>query len=514
MPGHSQARYSQSGAASAAELPSIAPVLPGWLTVLQATVSFPAMLGAMLVGSVFCILRGFRVDPDLWWHIRIGQDILRTHRWPTTDPYSFTVFGTPWLAYEWLGDVVIGFVARFGLQALAALLILLAVAIIISLYYYASLCAKNSKAGFVSTIILCIFALGNFTLRPQMFGFLFLIITLIILEWFRLGRPKALWILPPLSLLWVNAHGSWIIGICVMVLTLVGGLFSFALGSIEGVRWSFRQRIQLELAILGSLAMIPLTPYGTQLCTYPFLTASSFPLAVNSITEWFPMPFNTAWGKAFLSLLVASFLLHAAFHFKFRAQQWALALGGTVMACLHMRFVLLFVPFFAPILAIMLARWLQPYHPEKDKFILNFALMVAVVFAMVRYFPTASQLQRAVESQFPVRAVNFLRGYPVKGPIFNNFSYGGYLINNLPEQKVFMDGREDLYEFEGVMSDYLQVIEFKPAAFSVLKFYRIRICMLERGEPLAVVLAQLPDWQRIYYDDGTVIFELRDSHAF
>ena len=344
-----------------------------------------------------------------------------------------------------------------------------------------------------------------------MFGFLFLVITLIVLEWFRLGRPKALWILPPLFLLWVNAHGSWIIGICVILLTLGSGLFSFELGSIQGVRWSERERIQLELALLGSLAMIPLTPYGTQLCTYPFLTASSIPLGVASVTEWFPMPFNTAWGKAFLLLLVGCFLLHAAFHFKFRAQQWALGIGGAVMACLHMRFVLLFVPFFAPILAIMLARWLQPYHREKDKFILNFVLMAATLFAMVRYFPTPSQLQRSVEAQFPVRAVNFLHSRPVIGPIFHNYAYGGYLIGNLPEYKVFIDGREDLYEFEGVMADFLQVTGLKPAAFPVLKFYGIRVCLLERGEPLAVVLAEHPNWQRIYYDDSSEIFERRDS---
>jgi hypothetical protein len=487
------------------------PVTPAWLGLLKLAVSFPALLGAILVGLVFYQLRGFRVDPDLWWHIRIGQDILRTNHWPTTDSFSFTAAGTPWIAYEWLGDVTIGYIAKFGLPALCALLILLGGAITVSLYYYASLCAKNCKAGFLSVIVLSLFALGNFNLRPQMFGFLFLVITLIVLEHFRQGRSKALWIVPPLFLLWVNTHGSWIIGICVICLTLVGGLFSFELGSVEGVRWSERERTQLELALLGALAMVPLTPYGTQLCTYPFLTASSIPLGVANVTEWFPMPFNTMWGKAFLTVLVGSLILQTVYHFKFRVQQWALGIGGAVMACMHMRFVLLFVPFFAPILATMFARWLQPYRREIDKFALNALLIAAVVLAMVRSFPTPAQLQHAVEIQFPVGAVNFLRRYPVKGPIFNNYSYGGYLINNLPEQKVFMDGREDLYEFEGVMGDYLQVMGLKPAAFPVLKFYGVRICILERGEPLAVVLEEHPDWMRIYYDDSSVIFERRPT---
>src|SRR5690349_17946815 len=62
--------------------------------------SFPAMCGAMLVGAVFANLRAFYVDPDLWWHLRTGELILSTHRWATTDLYSYTSAGTPYLFYE------------------------------------------------------------------------------------------------------------------------------------------------------------------------------------------------------------------------------------------------------------------------------------------------------------------------------------------------------------------------------------------------------------------------------
>jgi hypothetical protein len=476
------------------------------LEALKWAVSFPAMLGMFLIGRIFYEARNFVVDPDVWWHIKVGQDILRSHHWPTTDPYSFTVLGSPWIAYEWLGDVAIGFVAKFGLQALDALLILLGGAIATGLYYYASLCAKNSKAGFASATIVSIFAMENFNLRPQMFGFLFLVITLLVLEHFRQGRPKALWILPPLFLIWINAHGSWIIGLGVILLTLVAGLFNFDVGSVEGVRWTEKQRIQLELALLGSLAMIPLTPYGTQLATYPFMVASSLPLNAENVIEWLPMPFDALLGKLFLAVVVGSFVLQTLYHFKFRLVQWVLCIGGAVMACLHVRFVLLFAPFFCPILAIMLARWLEQYHRDKDKFVLNAVLMAGVAFAMVRYFPTQSQLEHAVETQSPVRAVNFLHSHPVEGPLFNNYRYGGYLIDNLPEHKVFIDGRGDLYEFGGVMGDYVQVVNVRPAAFSVLKFYGIRTVLLQQNEPLAVFLAEHPDWKRIYKDDISVIF--------
>jgi hypothetical protein len=480
------------------------------LEALRWIFSFPVMLGACLVTALISQLRDFQVDPDVWWHIKNGQTIVASHHWPTVDPYSFTVSGTPWIAYEWLGDVVIGYIARFGLQALEAFVMAFAGLIAVAIYYYAALSARNSKAGFVSAFVVSVFAIANFNLRPQMFGALFLAITLIVLELFRQGRWKALWVIPPLFLLWINAHGSWIIGLGVILVTFVSGLFEFQIGSIQSVRWTEKQRIQLEFALLGSLIVIPLTPYGTQLASYPFLVASSLPLNMAFVEEWFPMPFNIYWGKLFLGLLVGAFLLQVMYRFTFRLQQWILALGGIVMACVHVRFVLLFAPFFAPILAIMLARWIDQYQRGIDKYVLNGVLMAGMAFATVWYFPTGSELDHDVEKQFPVRAVNFLRNHPVQGPMFNTYGYGGYLIAYLPEQKVFIDGRGDLYELGGAFADFVQVEELKPAAFSILRSYGIRTCIIARNEPLAVVLAERHDWKRIYGDDQTVVFQRQD----
>ncbi len=481
------------------------------LQTLKWAFSFPAMLGAGLVGRVFYEARTFFIDPDLWWHIKVGQDLMRTHHFPTTDPYSWTVAGQPWMAYEWLGDAAIGFVGKFGPQALNALLIGLSSVIMLTLYYYASFCARNAKAGFVSALLLCSFAFANFHLRPQMFGFLFLILTLIMLERFRQGCSRSLWFLPPLFLVWINTHGSWVVGMGVIMLSIVCGLFSFRIGSVESVAWTEKQRTQLELALLASIAVIPFTPYGTRLAAYPFLVASSLPLNVRYVLEWQPMPFNIWWGQMFLVVLAGAFALQEMYHFNFRLQEWVLGLGGIVMVCLHVRFVLVFVPFFAPILATMLARWIPGYKREKDKFVLNGVLMAGVVFGMVWYFPTRSKLEQRIKEEFPVRAVNFLHSHPVQGPLFDNYGYGGYLIANLPEYKVFIDGRGDLYELGGTFADYLTVATLKPSAFSVLRSYGIRTCLLERNEPLAVVLAVHPDWKQIYSDDASVIFVRRDS---
>ena len=182
--------------------------------------SFPAMLGTFLVGWAFSVLRNFYVDPDVWWHIRVGQDILRTHHWPTTDSYSFTAAGTPWIAYEWLGDAALGSVAQWGgLASLFGFLMTMAVLVIIGLFYLATLRSGNSKAGFVSASLMSTLALISMTLRPQMIGYLFLVVLLIVLEYFRKGVSWPMWGLPLLFMVWVNVHGSfvWGLGCCVFI---------------------------------------------------------------------------------------------------------------------------------------------------------------------------------------------------------------------------------------------------------------------------------------------------------
>ncbi|HXW16255.1 MAG TPA: hypothetical protein VEN79_17235, partial [Terriglobia bacterium] len=97
--------------------------------------SFPAALGVLLAGCMFVPLRNFSVDPDIWWHIKVGATLLSTHRFPTTDPYSFTAAGSPWIAYEWLGELLLGAVQRaWGLSGLMALDLVFTTAILFALY--------------------------------------------------------------------------------------------------------------------------------------------------------------------------------------------------------------------------------------------------------------------------------------------------------------------------------------------------------------------------------------------
>lgn len=481
-----------------------------WLEILKWIFSFPAMLGAFLVGAVFYYGRSFIVDPDVWWHIKTGQMILATHHWPTTDAYSFTAHGQPWMAYEWAGEVLIGWVSRIGgVRALDFLLIVLGAAVVIALYVLGTVRSGSSKAGFAAAAILLPLATSSFTLRPQMVGYLFLILTLIALELFRQGKHWAAWTLPALMLAWVNTHGSFIVGLGAIFLYWICGLVEFQKGSIEAKRWSPRERRSLLLIFTLCLAVLSVTPYGARLAAYPFNMAFSQPLNVANIQEWQPMPFQILGAKIFLAIVLGFFLLQMAFDFTWRIEELLLFAGGFVETCLHRRFVLMFVPFTVPLLAVVAARWITSYHRKKDKYVLNAVLMAGVVAAMVHYFPTRAKLDAKVAEKFPVQAVEYLRQHPIPGPMFDNYDFGGYLVH--AGYKTFIDGRADVFESGGVFSDYMRVIGLKPGGLDVLRRYQIQSCLIKRDEPLATALLASPGWKRVYVDNVSALFVRTDS---
>ena len=474
-------------------------------------VSFPAMLGAMLVGASFVVVRAFNVDPDLWWHVKTGELILSTHKWATTDPYSYTTYGAPWMSCEWLGDVLFAAVYRLGgLRGLEALLIVLASAVMLALYGLATLRSGNSKAGFVAAAVLLTLAEVSFNLRPQMLGYLFLILTLIALERFRQGKGWAIWLLPVLFLVWINTHGSWIIGLGVIALYIGCGLVDFHLGSLEARRWARPERLRLETVLMLCLAAIPITPYGTRLAMYPFTVASSLPVSMASIMEWQVMPFNLVGGKIFLALILGFFLAQMVFRFSWPLFEVLLFMFGVAMACVHSRFLLLFVPFFAPFLRRRSRVGIPSYDPKQRPIPAEFRAdrwesrsRWSITFHLVWIS------RRRSRSRFPIHALAYLRDHPVPGPIFNAYNFGGYMI--FSGYKTFIDGRSELFEQTGVLSDYMHITLLKPGAMQVLSGYQVRSCLMERDEPLSTVLAAMPDWQTVYSDPVSVIFVKRDA---
>ncbi|HXH49220.1 MAG TPA: hypothetical protein VNM47_07725 [Terriglobia bacterium] len=480
---------------------------------LKICFSFPVFLGAILVAANFAIERGLRLDPDTWWHMKYGDMILQTDRWPTVDTWSFTVQGMPRVAYEWGGEVLTALAYRIGgLRGLDVLLILLTSVIVLLIYYFAWLRCRNSYAAFFATLILLPVAVLCFTLRPQLLGYIFLLITLIALERFRLGEQKKLWILPVVFLLWVNTHGSFPLGFMVLGLYWITGLTEFSSGGLYAVRWRPEQRLHLELVSLLSVAVLPLTPYGTRLAAVPFEVATALPLNFSHIVEWQPINTDFWQAKLLMVLLFGFIVFQVAFRQRYRLEEFSLFLIVLYATFVHFRFAIMFAIVSAPLAASIFLRWAPIYDPRNDKYVINAVLAFGAVLSFALFLPSEATLQKNISRDFPVEAVRYIQEHHVPGKMFNNYNFGGYLVWALaPEHQVFIDGRGDIYEHAGVFSDYAIVTQLKPEALSVLESYQIDSCLTDKDAPLTVLLASSPVWKEIYKDGASCLFVRQET---
>ena len=369
-----------------------------WLTARKAA-SFPALMGILLGGVSVVGIRLRTPDPDTWWHIAVGQRILDTHRWPTSDPYSFTAAGVPWIAYEWLGEIVMAFAARVGgLLGLAGLQICLAAIATVLLYYYAYVRCGNWKASCVATGLLLPLASVIFALRPQLFGYIFLLITLICLERFRQGHFRALWVLPPLFLVWVNTHGTFVFGLAAIGVYFVCGLVNFQLGGLTAEPWSARQRTHLLFTFLACCLAILVTPYGTELAAYPVIMATTQPFNIANIKEWQPLSFDVGLGKYVLGLLLAIFLAHIFFPRKYKLPELVMLLFAVYAACVHIRFMLVLRDGSSFRSSQKLPCQLDAigYDPDKDMYAMNLAIIALLAASIVLMVPGKAVLESLV----------------------------------------------------------------------------------------------------------------------
>lgn len=482
--------------------------------------SFPVFLGMLLVGGAYVGRLGnlaeapfsnssiFWLEDDTWWHLAVAARILKTHVWPIHDIYSFTAFKSPWIDYEWLGDIALDlFWKHGGLQALMIFITIIAGLIMILLYYYASIRSRNSKAAFVATALVLLLASLQFTTRPQVLGYALLIITLICLEKFRQGHTKALWVLPFVFWLWVNTHGTFVLGFLILGVWWATGLRELRFGRIRSRQWTPKERRDLELTLLLCLVASVITPYGTQLAAYPLKMFSSQHQIMHTVQEWQPLDLSQFYGKFFLGMLMFLWIGIATSDMKFRVEDFLLLTFATAETFMHARFMILFVPVYAPLAAELLAQWIPKYERSKDHYFLNFLLIGLVAFGIVKSFPSNQRINRQLGYEVPTHAVAFLKEHPGVTRMFNNANWGSYLIFALgPPRKVFIDGRYDIYDYNGVLSDYLAITHIAPNTLFLLRKYRVDSCLIHRGSPLATFLEASSRWKQIYQGDQSVLF--------
>ena len=476
--------------------------------ILRRTGSFGAVLAALLMMLAVITVRGRFDDPDLWWHLKVGQIIWTTHRIPTTDLFSFTTNHHSWIPHEWLSQLTMyaAYAAR-GLTGLMLWECVTATAVLLTGFYLCFLHSGNPKLAFLGALIVWYFATAGLAVRPQVIGYLLLIVELILLHLGRTRNPRWLLLLPPLFAVWVNCHGSFMLGLIVGIIHLIASFAPRGPGSILVIHWPQPARRMLEICLGGSALAFLLNPDGLKPIFYPIDMLFVSNVNLDVVSEWQPLSFHEFRSFALIGLVACVLLLPAISRAKLFLHELALLGLGAYMALRHQRLIFAFGILAAPVVSRILSGiWHEKPTEERHPFVDTLLIVSSCVIAFLA-FPSARVLEDQVRSFSPVGAVEFIHSHHLRGPMLNEWGDGGYLIWALPEQPVFIDGRADVYEWSGLLAEYSRFATLAEPPNLLLDKYHVQFCLLGRHSFLATVIALLPGWHNIYSDDVSVIFQ-------
>ena len=497
-------------AATRAPAPTSDPVAS---SILKKVFSFPIAIGTLLSVLAVITSRTRFDDPDMWWHLKTGEVIWTTHHIPTADIFSFTARNQPSIPHEWLSELLIyAFYRVAGYSGLMLWLCLFTAAVLVAGYALCTLYSGNAKVSFLGSLVIWIFGTIGFAVRPQMIGYLFLIVELLLLQLGRTRNPRWFFALPPLFVIWVNCHGSFSLGLIIAAILLFSSWFNFQAGSLIAIPWEPARRRMLAWSLGLSIPALLLNPIGFGLVVYPIRTMFQLTVNAGAVTEWQPLYFGDGRALIMLVALVGVFLTVLIRRSQLYWHEVLILALATWMATGHQRLLFPFGILIAPVLSRVLSVPWMDYDPNQDRPLPNAVLIAASLLFAVWVFPSPRNLEAQVEHSSPVKAVRFLKANHIPGPMLNEWVDGGYLVWAAPEYPDFIDGRGDVFDLAGVTNDFGKWALLQAPPSDLLNKYHINFCLLPHTSSMAFVMPLLPGWKAIYSDDTETIF-VRTSAA-
>ena len=467
--------------------------------------SFPALIGASLIGKGYWTCRGRIADPDFGFHLLNAQHILTLHRVPAVETYSYTAAGSPWIDHAWLPEVLY-YLAQHALGWRGVFVVFAASAAALYLGVFL-LCRKETDdplAAGIVTIFGGWLAMVGFTPRTQNIGWLCFLAVYAILLRFRAARRGPLWLVPVLFCLWINCHASWPFGFIVFGVILGVGCIGRDIRQLKAVPWAAPERRKLLAVFAASAAALFINPFGYHLVLLPARVALRQQMSVRWVQEYASVDFNDTRGHLVMVVLAAAFLMALLPRKPWRIDDAFLTMLVLYLGLTHVRFLILAGIVLPPILAPQFGK-ISSYDPAHERRLLNGALLAVVLVVVVWGFPSERFLQAQIKDFFPVGAADYLEAHPQEGNIFNAYEWGGYLEWRLPGVKTFIDTRFDFFEFWSVFQSYLDILTLKNSQ-ALLDRYRVSYLLIPGEVPLSYFLANSALWECIYRDQQAVIY--------
>lgn len=465
------------------------------------------LIVAMAVGAVSAGAK-FLNDPDTLWHIAVGQDIWLTKSFPHVDAYSHSFAGEPWIAKEWLSQLILyaAFIAG-GWNGVAMLAI--AVMLLVTCQIYGALSHHIRPILAVAVTAGCLAVASDvFVARPHILA-LPVIIFFVHKLWTAAQSHQApsFWMLGMICL-WSNMHASFTFGFVAAFLA-----FLFYLNETRDFRSKGTMHWIVFLGLCPVAAMVH--PYGFESIwsTITIVESEALPF----ISEW--RAFSLPQDMKVEIVLLAALVLAMVSGFRVNVVSALFLCLLLHMYLTHTRFTYLLFSL-APLLlvrdvatqfpSLSFDQWARDV--EKSEFEQKLANGAGAAVPLLLAFLAAGGAAIGAGAKwtppgtsYPIQAIHAAHDYGVSGNVLNDYNFGGALI--FEGEKTFIDGRADRLFQNG----------FIPAIASSMRAegevnlrqhvtdYKIGWSIIQPTDGRAIHFDALPGWKRIYEDEFAIV---------
>ncbi len=484
---------------------------------------------------------------DFWWHLKTGDVILETKAIPVHDPFSFTSHEQQRIPHDWLSEVAFSII--YGVGGIPATIIFKALLVMLA-FFFILLSLLKSRARMDIIILAVIFSLWGarfrFTERPEVFSLFMTSLILFLLYDSRLiGSLSRSFLIITVTILWINLHGSAVLAPLFFLLFIAGEL----LNRITDRRLSAygRERVShsgklSHLVILAPLVFLAtaVNPAGIKVWKASFEAnfVRSSGIAINP--EWM-RPESIDFPLFYAAVTI--FLITAALSFwRLDFTRLLITVFLMFLALIYLRMIGLFfmaLPFFlavhVPSLGIT-ARGKKFFSKVFNERLWAGLSAISIVFSIFAFLflPGTYEFGYTIqEGRFPESACDFLEKNYRGEFLYNDVRFGGYLIWRFyPEQRVFIDGRNELYEdliqeIHSGLSDHVKwvrlleryhidaaIVSYWPELKGVLYPPEREGERQRRGyRAYSAFLFQKREWALVYWDDISMVFFKRNESS-
>jgi hypothetical protein len=472
---------------------------------------------------LFFILLVFQLqaDPDYYWHLVTGQYIFEQHALPHSDIFSYTRFGEPWTLHEWLFQVALyaiyNWLGPFGASLITAFLAILALYIV---YLIARRLAHGPSVAIVISVAIFLVMTPYLSPRPQLVTYaLFATFLSILLGYKYFQSIKPLYFLPLLMVIWVNAHGGYIIGIVLLtVFTLCEWLYY----------WLFEQRdsndkespTRLTLVTIVTMLASAANPDFVNHWLYPFYVMD-MEATKTLISEWQSPNFLLPIFQGYLLLVIGFFILQIYSKKTHDITEIIIPTFFIMTGFVSVRHIplalLTLVPFTTRTISIGLNNTLIAHRIRTKlaplysrvlgqgkqlgdmEYVFNWIILLLSALALFAYYPIFHEKDHEkLNASIPLDSIDFIIDAGITGNMFNTYRFGGYILYRLyPEQRVFIDGRADMYGDEFI-NEYHKIYTGQPDWEELFAKYKIDYVVCEHDAAIRQLLLTRGDFSLVH----------------